>query len=296
MAKKYEYHKQNEYPGERIAERKRVEERDADADKRADARVAAKGRSEELKANNRVAAQEERNEVLLDSQRDRSNARAKKIDSQRNATDSIGLAVIASLVLLILIGGVWGFVAMQNQSDTIATQSAEIDSFKRNIPNSGTQYSLVQLSEDNGQALLHTDFSALTNEVNAEIAALRDKRIVYANMHQLCSGIAEREHNINGELHKFYQDEIIYYEQIAALSNKPECETQIDNMRNTMSYSENSEYKFYMASKQLCDELSTNRVAYNTQTRNDWEIARMGSIENVRLYDEAKQSAIECLR
>ena len=44
MAEKYECHKQNDYPGERIAERKRVADRAEEADKKFDARIAEKGR------------------------------------------------------------------------------------------------------------------------------------------------------------------------------------------------------------------------------------------------------------
>lgn len=65
MAEKYEYHKQNDYPGERITERKRVANREEEADKRSDARVAEKGRTEGMKANNRVAAKGRRDDKLM---------------------------------------------------------------------------------------------------------------------------------------------------------------------------------------------------------------------------------------
>ena len=45
MAKKYDYHKHNDYPGERIAERKRVDDRAEATDKKSYARVAEKVRT-----------------------------------------------------------------------------------------------------------------------------------------------------------------------------------------------------------------------------------------------------------
>jgi hypothetical protein len=90
--KDYEYHKQNDYPGERVAEKERVAERADAAVKRADARVAEKGRTEGLKADNRVAKRARMDDKLLDSEIERSTVRAENINRNRNAADSLGWA------------------------------------------------------------------------------------------------------------------------------------------------------------------------------------------------------------
>ncbi|MFO7710450.1 MAG: Ig-like domain-containing protein [Candidatus Woesearchaeota archaeon] len=127
MPKKYEYHKQNDYPGERIAERKRVAARKEEADKTYDEKIAEKGRTEKRRANARVARKGRKDEKLMDSEVKRSSDRAARVNRKRNTADTIGLVVIAGLIVILLAGAVWGSMAMQKQSDEIDAQSEEID-------------------------------------------------------------------------------------------------------------------------------------------------------------------------
>ncbi|MGM5482723.1 MAG: Ig-like domain-containing protein [Nanobdellota archaeon] len=135
MAKEkgYEYHKRNDYPGERVAERKRVAGREKAADKRSDARVAAKGR---------------RDDTLMDSEIQRSTKRATRVNRKRDAADTIGLVVIAGLIVILLAGFIWGFTGMKKQSDKIDYLNSQLD--KANSDN-------YQLSTANRQICGETD-------------------------------------------------------------------------------------------------------------------------------------------
>jgi hypothetical protein len=142
MTDKYEYHKQNEYPGERVAEKKRVADREEAFEKKidakvaqkgrtegikADARVAEKGRTEGLKADARVARRGRMDDDLMDAEINRSTARAKKVSGRRDAADTIGLIIIAGLVVILLTGGIWGFMGIQEQSDEIDNLNSQLD-------------------------------------------------------------------------------------------------------------------------------------------------------------------------
>jgi hypothetical protein len=129
MAKKYEYHKQNDYPGERIAERERVADRKEASDKKSDARVAEKSRTAGLKA--------------------------ERVHRRRNFADTIGLAVIAGLILILVAGSVVGLMEIKKQSDTIDVQSSEIDSL--NLQLDRTISDNKQLSIANRQTCAATD-------------------------------------------------------------------------------------------------------------------------------------------
>lgn len=133
MAKKssksddYEYHKQNDYPGERVAEKERVAHRKNKAKKRADARVAEKSRTEGLKADNRVARKGRRKDKLMDAEIRRSDAEAARLERKRHASDLVGLAVIAGLIIALLAGSIWAFAEMQEQSNEIDTLNTQLD-------------------------------------------------------------------------------------------------------------------------------------------------------------------------
>jgi hypothetical protein len=156
MKDKYKYHKQNDYPGERTAEKKRVAEREAASEKiadarvaeksrteglkadvrvaekgrteglKADARVAEKGRTEELKADARVTRRGRMDDELMDAEIQRSTARATKANKSRMATNAIGLVIIVGLAALLLVGFSWGFVTMQQQDGEIETLNTQL--------------------------------------------------------------------------------------------------------------------------------------------------------------------------
>jgi outer membrane murein-binding lipoprotein Lpp len=155
VADDYEYHKQNAYPGERAAEQKRVADRAETARKKSDARVAEKGRTEGLKADARVAAKGRRDDQLMDSQMKRSSARAERVNSNRNAADTIGLVVIAGLIIILLAGSVWGYMAMEKQYTQIDKQSSEIDTLNSQLDRANSDN--MALSQANNQACGLTD-------------------------------------------------------------------------------------------------------------------------------------------
>ncbi len=298
MTKKYEYHKQNDYPGERIAERERVADRREAADKRADARVAAKGRNEGLKADNRVAAKGRRDDVLMDAQRRRSTNRAEEVNRKRDSADSIGLVVIVGLIVLLLAGSVWGYMATQKQSDDIDAQSDEIDSLNLQLTNAReareVRYDAVQLSDDAKQVQLHKDFVVLINDVKKEVAGLKDYKMVYSNTYQLCSGFVERENNINHALYRFAEKKIVYYEQIAVLADKPECKSKIETMRSAMVSSKFADEKVYVLTKNMCHDVTNNPNADHTISKAVWSRALDDAKNKAKSFDDAEQKVIEC--
>ena len=133
MKDKYEYHKQNEYPGERIAERKRVEEREALANKKADARVAEKGRA---------------NEKLMASQKERSTSRAQRVERNTNTTFTVGVVLIVGLFALLLVMGTYSVLNSRKQNDEIETLNAQL--YQANYAN-------VILSDENARLNGFTD-------------------------------------------------------------------------------------------------------------------------------------------
>lgn len=128
MADKYEYHKQNDYPGERVAEKKRIADRAQAADKKSDARVAQKGRMDD---------------ALMDLEIERSTARAAKVNRKRDYADTIGLVIIAGLIVILIAGSVWGFMTMEKQSNKIDSLNSQLD--KANSDN-------IALSQANNKA------------------------------------------------------------------------------------------------------------------------------------------------
>ncbi len=170
MAKGYEYHKQNDYPGERVAERERVAQRAEAADKHANARVAEKGRTEGLKADARVAEKSRTeglkadarvarrgrmDDELMDSEIQRSTARAAKVNRKRDAADTIGVVIIAGLIVILIAGSVWGFMTMQKQSDEIDYLNMQIGNLNSQLDNANSAN--YQLSAANRQICGETD-------------------------------------------------------------------------------------------------------------------------------------------
>ena len=166
MADKYEYHKRNDYPGERVAEKKRVADRAEVSDKKSDARVAEKGRTEGLKADARVARKGRMDNELMDSQIERSTARAASVNRSRNAVDTVGIFLIGGLLLILVVGGIWGLMALRQQAN-------EIDSLNRQITTSvnAQMTGNIQLSNTNKA------ISAVTGQVTALIDMNRPKII-----------------------------------------------------------------------------------------------------------------------
>ncbi len=170
MTDKYEYHKQNDYPGERVAEKKRVADRAEEADKKsdarvakkgrteglkADARVAEKGRTEGLKADARVARRGRMDDDLMDSEIERSTAKAARVNRKRDAADTIGLFIIAGLILILIVGSVWGLMVINRQADENDALNTQIDTLTSQLDKASSDN--YQLSVANRQICGETD-------------------------------------------------------------------------------------------------------------------------------------------
>ncbi|MGM5484952.1 MAG: Ig-like domain-containing protein [Nanobdellota archaeon] len=139
MAKGYEYHKRNDYPGERVDEKKRVAKREEKAENKADERVAEKGKADQMNANARVARKGRRDQKLMDSEKKSNAAEAARVRKKRDSGDMIAMAVIAGLAVILVIGAIWGITAMQRQSN-------EIDYLNSALSESGNSPDSNQLS------------------------------------------------------------------------------------------------------------------------------------------------------
>lgn len=159
MAENYEYHKRNDYPGERKAERKRVFDRAEIAEKRSDARVAEKGRTEGLKADNRPVQKCRRDDALMDARRERSVARATSIHKSRNNADIIGVVGVSCIMIILVAGLGWSYSTIQQQDNDMnilnAQFSAQESQLSAQIANSDRM--AVQLSNADNQACQSVD-------------------------------------------------------------------------------------------------------------------------------------------
>ncbi|MGM5481302.1 MAG: hypothetical protein ACQESE_02730 [Nanobdellota archaeon] len=291
----YEYHKQNDYPGERVAERERVADREEAANKKSDARVAAKGRYDDRKSDARAAEKGRQNDRIRNSEMRRSNDKAARIHRKRNNTDAIGLAIIYGLIVILLVGSVFAFVNMKEQSDDIDAQAREIVALKSQIADGDVfQFDTVRLSDDAKQVQLYKDFVVMTNNVEDEVAALEDYDVIYSDMYQLCSGFAERDNNINHALYRFAEKEIVYYKQIAVLADKPECNDEIETMRSAMEESKIADEELYVQTKNLCNEITDNVITDDTKSRTGWNEALDNAEQKAASFDDAEEAVIGC--
>ena len=304
MTDKYEYHKQNDYPGERVAERKRVADRKLASDRKADARVAEKGRTERLKADKRVAekgrteglradarvaAKGRRDDDLMDAEIDRSTARAKRVHTERNATDGILVLIIAGILVVLVVGFIAGYMALQSQADSIDTLNLQ-------LANTGiVNYDNFQLSDEARQVQLYNDFIILTDDVQSEIVALEDYNIIYSDSYQLCASFTERENNINHATFRFAEKKIVYYDQIAVLADKPECASRIQDMRWAMAEKKVADEQLYMETKKVCDEIIDNTTTSAALSRPGWNAAQTDAYNKAQVFASAEESVKNCL-
>ena len=305
MTEKYEYHKQNDYPGERVAERKRVAERAEAAEKNADARVAAKGRADELIADNRVAAKGRADNVvcdtrierkgriddhLMDSEIARSNARAREVNRTRNTADKVGLLVMAGVFVILLAGLGWAYVGMQDQSDEIDALNSQIASSNTQLPTTDSE----QLRNANRQLQLQKDFLVLAADVKEEVRGLQQYGSDYENSYQLCVDFMDRENNINHAMNRFAEKEIVYYRQIAILANKPQCTIKIDRLDAARVSSKTADEKIYIQNMNQCNRLAEYPIEVNGELKKSYENALADAATKVRAFTNAEKEVIAC--
>jgi len=113
MTKVYEYHKRNDYPGERIAERKRVEHAKAVADDRFDqAKSAANDKYDDRVArdNNKFAAKDIADQEKYDARVSADNRRFnEEVDKNREGGGAFWMfAVILLVIGIFVVGFLWG--------------------------------------------------------------------------------------------------------------------------------------------------------------------------------------------
>lgn len=169
MAKKYEYHKRNDYPGERVDEKKRVAKREEEAEKKADERVAEKGRTDRLNADARVARKGRRDQKSMDSEKRRRDAEATRIKRQRDYGNKITMVIIAGLIVALVAGSVWGLMNMQRQSEEIDKLNSALDEAQ----NSQLSANRETCEETDSTKLLYTSLldsvSPSNNEKNVSV-------------------------------------------------------------------------------------------------------------------------------
>lgn len=287
MEKGYEYHKRNDYPGERTAEKKRVSDKADAAERRSDARVAEKGRTEGLKADNRVARRGRMDDELMDSEIQRSTARAKKVNRVRDNADIIGLIVVAGILVIVLVGFAWGYIALSQQSDEISSLKAQIAA----TPATGS----VQLSNANKQIQLYKDFLVMTADVKKEVLSLEQYNGSYSNEYQLCANFMERSNNINHAMSRFAEKEIIYYTQIAVLADKPECKAKIAIMNEAMVSSKAADEQLYVQNMNQCDRAINSTIAdSNWVLETNWKRASDAAAARADAFNSAEKDVIAC--
>ena len=308
MAEKYEYHKQNDYPGERVAEKKRVTDRREAADKRSDARVAEKGRTgelkadrrvaekgrtEELKADSRVARRGRMDDDLMDSEIERSTARAQKVKVIRNNRDAIGIIIAAGVLLILLIGLGGSYALLQQQSN-------KIDSLNQQLSDAGLGTGpnnvYTQLSDANKQIALNKAFLVDIANVKQEVYDLNQYNSSYSNMYQLCANFMEKTNNVNHAMTRFAEKEVIYYNQIAVLDNKPQCVAKINALNTALINSQNANEEYYIQNMNECDRVKDNtfNTAESASLKLAWGNAWYDANANALTFTAAEKEVIAC--
>jgi hypothetical protein len=345
--KDYEYHKRNDYPGERKAEKKRVSDRAKTAEKKSDARVAEKGRTDNLKADARVAdrarsdnliadarvagkgrtdnlkadarvadrarsdnliadarvaGKGRRDDELMDSEIERSDAKAREVNRTRKTADILGLITVAVVMVIVLVGFSWSYTAIQQQSGDINSLRLQLDDTKTQLDDTRAQLERsttenVQLSNANKQLQLYKDFLVLTADVKEEVKNLKEFNTSHVNDYQLCSNYVQRDNNINLALSRFAEKEIIYYKQIAVLADKLQCNVKINAMDDALTISKAADEQLYVQTKYQCDRLMTGANITEEkimQSKIDWQNAMINAQAKTTAFTKAEKGMIEC--
>ncbi len=313
LEKNYDYHKQNDYPGERTAEKKRVADREEAADKKADARVAQKGRTDELIADNRVAKKGRADELvadnrvakrgrmddeLMDSEIERSTARAKRVDRARDSADIIGLIIVAGVLIILFVGLGWGYMALRQQSEKIDSLNQQI---ARGVPSSNVLNSgnnvYTDLSNANKQIQLNRAFLIDIADVKQEVYNLNQYNSSYSNAYQLCANFMEKTNNINHAMTRFAEKEVIYYNQIAVLADKPQCKIKINALSEATLNSKNANEQYYLQNMNECDRVKDNSFVSAQETvklKIAWENAWHDANVKALAFTNAEKEVIVC--
>jgi hypothetical protein len=328
--KNYEYHKQNEYPGERVAERKRVAERAEQAELKADARVAnkgradqivadarvaEKGRTEELKADARVANKGRADQIVadarvaekgrvdaavLDKEKKRNAAREQNLFGNRNSANFIGITILA----LLIIGLGWSFSTNVNQSDEIQSLNNQVVSLQDSNSNqyqplSETNSDGTQIRNAQTQAQLHNTLLLAKTDSDAEIKKLNEYNGTYENSYQLCANVMERTNNVNHAEKRYAENEITYYRQLTLISNKAHCSDEVDTFDRAIAASRITDENLYLENMKQCNRLSTqvnNNSSINNDERlmNEWQVASEIAGIRDRELTNSRNAVITC--
>jgi len=289
MPKKYEYHKRNDYPGERIAERKRVEEREQAADKKANARVAEKGRTEGLKADARVAQRRRIHDGVLGNQIERSTDRATKVNRSRNRTDAWGLIIGIGVIVILVAGLGWSVLALQSQSD-------EIDSLNRQVADSDGVY-VIQTGDGSEQVQLYNEFLALTADDKEQAKdyiqfdSSYSDAYSYVDVNQICVDSVERSNNVNLAMSRFAEKEVNSYRQISDMAGKPLCKVKIDKLAATVVSSRAADKRYYDLNMELCSNLNMRGALKTDQMGQQWDVVLKNALNDAVAKTKAVTAA-----
>jgi hypothetical protein len=290
MTDKYEYHKQNDYPGERTAERKRVAEREDAAEKVADERVAEKGRIDGLRADNRVARKGRMDDRLLDDEMERSAARARRTARSRDVAGIIGIVVVGILI----VGLAWMAMALRQQTGEIDALNMKMA--RSNVAQMTLSPALGDTPSDGTQRQIQIDkdFLVLTTDMKNEVNDLRGYNTSYANSYQLCASYMERENNINHAASRFAEGEIVYYRKLALLAEKQGCETRIDRLEKAMIIRKAADETLYLRSMDQCNRLMESPMGDGVRLRAEWTSAYDDAILKADVFAAAEKEVIAC--
>jgi hypothetical protein len=312
--KNYEYHKQNDYPGERVAERKRVHDRKLAADKKADARVARAHRDGESKADARVARKHREQEQkadarvekegrmsdnLIDSEIERSTHRAHKVRRERNAADVAGIVIFSGIIVVLLAGMVWGYTIIQQQNDEINTlKYQQLNGYLvANTGNDGSQIT-TPVSDQVDQSLveLNKGFLVATTDVKREVFQLANYENNFTNTYQLCTNHMVQSNRINHALNTFAEKQIRYYKRVAELDNKPECNDKIDDMAFLLVRKKYSDEQLFVHNLNYCSQYIHDTFNHtDEQTKRDMHIVNSVVASNKEAFMNSEEAVINCL-
>lgn len=245
---------------------------------------------------------------LRDSDIDRIETRRRREIRTQNHPNAawIVITIVALVGLAVVVG--WSYIAMRQQADDIRFLNSEIagsvdeqkalnEKIAENAQKAATLVSdNAQLANANKQIQLYKDFLVMTADVKQEVKDLQSYNISNPNAYQFCVNYMERSNNINHAMSRFAEKEIIYYQQIAILADKQECNAKINLLNQVMEKSKIADESLYQQEMKECARLQTNPISGNLKLENDLLNARNEANAQDKAFTIAEKEVIACFK
>jgi hypothetical protein len=104
----------------------------------------------------------------------------------------------------------------------------------------------------------------------------------------------EKENNINHAMGRFTEKEIVYYRQIAALMDKPQCTASIDELEKALASSKTADEELYIQNMNQCDRVMDNPATESAKVKFGLEYAIADAAAKTEALTNAEKEVIAC--